>query len=251
MVRTSTFVALIAGMALALGLAGSASANSSVDIIWANSGTATTGTVSSAPPPTLSALVILRGDTPEGIGGVFVSILFDYVETAMQDPDPACQGTCEIRVFNADGNELDADGPPYAIENSGKAAEVGMGNQFSPLSGGVTLDQESDGADYGSIVDFDSSTGLSDGCVACTVTLGSVHFSTNMLETDLNPDVVAAVLPNGIDTIVSAFSGSSGGAEIPDSRVDWGAASILPEPMAGAFGLAALGTLGLLARRRR
>lgn len=251
MVRTSTFVALIAGMALVLGLAGNASATSSVNLVWSNSGTTETGSASSAAPPTLSALVILEGDGTLGVGGVFVTIVFDYVETSEPHPDQTTYPGRMIRVFNADGNELDARGPAYAVEHSGKASKVGMGNQFAPLSSGVTLDQESNGSAHGQILGFDSASGLATGCIACTITLGSIHFSTNTLEANASPDVVAAVLPNGIDAMVSAPGGPGAGAEILDSDVNWGAANVLPEPMAGAFGLAALGTLGLLARRRR
>ena len=53
-----------------------------------------------------------------------------------------------------------------------------------------------------------------------------------------------AALPNGTDAIVPVGGGSISTTLVNPARV-------LPEPVAGAFGAAALGALALLARRRR
>ena len=190
--------------------AGSASALSSVNLIWKSSGT---DTLSSAEFSGI-LFIVLQGDSPEGIGGVFVTILFDTAE-------------------------LDFG---HVHERSGASAKVGMGNQFAPLSAGVTVDEVT-----GTILGFDSAS-IATGCIGCTITLGSVLFwvTAPPADNDGPNDVRLAVLPNGIDAIVSAAGGSSGGAL---TTASFGNAEILPEPTTGLLIVGGLLGLGYSGRR--
>ena len=237
MLRTSTLLALIASVALTLGLAGSASATNSLDIVW-KTGTCNIGDTSlcssdigstlAAPPATVTALLVLRGDAV-GVAGVTGSFLFDY------------SGGPGSRVGS--GNELDLLSP-FLIENPGPSAKVGMGNQFGPLTPGPSATTESDGSAYGSVEGFDSVT-LATGCVSCTVTLGSALFTTTAnTSSDLNADVVFTVEINGSDGVLDAQT------NLLTTDNTFGSANVLPEPMAGVFGVSALLALGVLARRR-
>ena len=228
MLRTSTSLALIAGMALTLGLAGSASATNSLDIVWKSNGLNTIGDTLSAPPPEVTALLILRGDAI-GVAGVEGGFVFDY--------------TGAPGAHTGEGNELDARSP-YFVENAGPAAKVAMGNQFAPLNTANTLlSQESNGAQHGVMTGFESAT-LGPGCVSCTITLGSVLFTTTAnTSSDTNPDVSFSISINGSDGVLDANN-----VDTVDNT--FGAANVLPEPIAGVFGASALIALGVLARRR-
>ena len=207
--RTAAFVVAVVGLTLA---AGSASALSSVNIIWKSSGT---DTISPATSATVTALIVLSGDSPEGIGGVFVTILFD---------------TAELDFVSAS-------------EHSGKASKVGMGNQFAPLSAGVTANEGT-----GTILGFDSGT-TATGCIGCTITLGSVIFHVAApADSDGPNDVRLSVQPNGIDDIVSAAGGSSGGAL---TTASFGNAEIagVPEPTTALLVVGGLLGLGYAGRR--
>ena len=209
--RTAAFVVAVVGLTLA---AGSASALSSVNIIWKSSGT---DTVSPTAGDVETALIVLQGDATEGIGGVFVTILFD---------------TAELDVASV-------------LEHSGKASKVGMGNQFAPLNAGVTIDESG-----GQILGFDSAAGLSTGCLSCTITLGSVVFNvTAPADNDGPNDVRLAVLGNGIDAIVSAVGGSGGGATTTAAFGDAEIAGAVPEPTTALLVVGGLLGLGYAGRR--
>ena len=168
--RSSTWVALVAGVALALGLASSAGAVSSLSLVWKSTGTATVGNTTSAPPPSLTASMVLVGDST-GIAGVFVSFIFDYIDTA---------GTTTTHggVYVADGDELNSRNAGNGFPAFEMNARVSMGNVFAPLTIGTTLTQDSNGSVHGEIIKFDSTVGTSTGCISCTVTLGTVLFTT-------------------------------------------------------------------------
>jgi len=210
------------GLALALlFLAGTlgaspAAALSSVDLVWKHTSDTHIDPSSST---TVTALIVLQGDSV-GVGGVFVTISYDTVG-------------------------LDA---ISAIEHSGKAARVGMGNQFSPTPLGVTISEAT-----GEIFDFGSAT-IATGCIHCTVTLGSVIFHvasySNTNFPFAPPDVELTILPNGIDGIVSASGGLLPGTVV---TATFGGLYIggIPEP--GTATLVSLGVVSLAwsARRRR
>jgi len=209
--RTAAFVVAVVGLTLA---AGSASALSSVNIIWKSSGT---DTVSPTAGDVETALIVLQGDATEGIGGVFVTILFD---------------TAELDVASV-------------LEHSGKASKVGMGNQFAPLNAGVTIDESG-----GQILGFDSAAGLATGCLSCTITLGSVVFNvTAPADNDGPNDVRLAVLGNGIDAIVSAVGGTGGGATTTAAFGDAEIAGAVPEPTTALLVVGGLLGLGYAGRR--
>lgn len=214
MVRVKrTLRALAAALAVTFAAGSAASALSSVDIVWKSNGTAT---ITPSASDTITALIILTGDSPEGVGGVFVSILFD---------------TAELDVV-------------LVTEHVGPAAKVSMGNQFAPLAAGVTIDEAG-----GVILGFDSSSGLATGCISCTITLGSVVFHvTAPADFDGPNDVRLAVLSNGIDGIVSAFSGTSGGAL---TTASFGNAEVVgaPEPTTALLVVGGLLGLGYAGRR--
>jgi hypothetical protein len=212
MKRTLAFVVAVVGLTFA---AGSASALSSVNVLWKSNGL---DTITPTAGQTVTAIIVLEGDSV-GIGGVFVTILFD---------------TTELDVISVS-------------ENQGPAAKVGMGNQFAPLSAGVTIDEAG-----GQILGFDSAAGLSTGCINCTITIGSVVFNAvapvGLAGTE--SDVSLAVLPNGIDGIVSAFGGSLGGAlttaAFGDAEV---VGAALPEPTTALLVVGGLLGLGYAGRR--
>ena len=209
--RTAAFVVAVVGLTLA---AGSASALSSVNIIWKQSGT---DTVSPAVSDVVTAAIVLQGDASEGIGGVFVTILFD---------------TAELDVASV-------------LEHSGKASKVGMGNQFAPLNAGTTVDEAG-----GQILGFDSAAGLATGCISCTITLGSVVFNvTAPADNDGPNDVRLAVLGNGIDAIVSAVGGTGGGATTTASFGNAEIAGAVPEPTTALLVVGGLLGLGYAGRR--
>ena len=192
--------------------AGSASALSSVNLIWKSSGT---DTLSSAEFSGI-LFIVLQGDSPEGIGGVFAAILFD---------------TAELDFVSAS-------------EHSGKASKVGMGNQFAPLSAGVSANEGT-----GTILGFDSGT-TATGCIGCTITLGSVIFHVAApADSDGPNDVRLSVQPNGIDDIVSAAGGSSGGALTNASFGNAEIAGGVPEPTTALLVVGGLLGLGYAGRR--
>ena len=211
--RVTAFVVAVVGLTLA---AGSASALSSINIIWKSTGTDTIP-ATPAVSTTVTAAIVLQGDATEGIGGVFVTILFD---------------TAELDVASV-------------LEHSGKASKVGMGNQFAPLNAGTTIDESG-----GQILGFDSAAGLSTGCLSCTITLGSVVFNvTAPADNDGPNDVRLAVLGNGIDAIVSAVGGSGGGATTTAAFGDAEIAGAVPEPTTALLVVGGLLGLGYAGRR--
>jgi len=182
-------------VAMAVLIASSASALSSINLVWKKSGT---DTISPAPSATATVLIVLQGDSPEGVSGVFVSILFD---------------TAELDFVSA-------------LEHSGPAARDSLGNQFEPIGAGVSVDESA-----GTILRFDSTSGLAPGCIACTVTLGSVVFHvTASTDNDGPNDVRIAIFQPAVDAIVSAVGGSSAGAL---TTASFGNAEVLPEPTTG------------------
>jgi len=219
--RASAFVVAVVGLTLA---AGSASALSSVNIVWgtpggpgnAGNGTVDGDSISPTASNTVTAMIVLAGDSV-GIGGVFVTILFDSAELDFVS----------------------------ALEHGGKAAKAGMGNQFAPVVGGV------DGSVAGTISGFDSSAGLATGCISCTITLGSVVFHvTAPADSDGPNDVRLTVASGGIDGILSAYGGSGGGAL---TTASFGNAEIVgaavPEPTTALLVVGGLLGLGYAGRR--
>ena len=170
-------------------------------------------------------MIVLQGDSV-GVGGVFVTISYDTVG-------------------------LDA---ISAIEHSGKAVRIGMGNQFSPLPAGTTISEAT-----GEIFNFGSAT-IATGCIHCTVTLGSVifhvagfpatQFGPHSPFPNPTPDIELTILPNGIDDIVSASGGPLPGTVVTATFGGLYVGSI-PEP--GTATLVSLGVVSLAwsARRRR
>lgn len=220
---------LAVGLVLQMGsalIAGNAWAVSTVSLHWcangfttgSNPGRCIGGVTATAISPTPGEIVmlkiVLQGDSPEGIGGVFVSILFD---------------TAELDFVSA-------------REHGGLASNVGTDNQFAPLAPGVSADE---GA--GEITRFDTAPGPFTGCIGCTITLGSVVFQVTAPSDNDGPnDVRLTVLPNGIDAITSAYGGSSGGAF---TTANFGNAEILPEPTTGLLVAGGLLGLGYAGRR--
>jgi len=210
MKRTLAFVVAVVGLTFA---AGSASAPSSVNVIWKSTGT---NSIAPLAGQQITAVIVLQGDSV-GIGGVFVTVLFD---------------TVELDVVSA-------------LEHSG--VKVSKGNSFSPLAAGTTIDEAG-----GQVLGFDSAAGLSTGCISCTITLGSVVFNAvapaNIPGNEI--DVQLAVLPNGIDGIVSAFGGSLGGAL---TSANLGGAEVtgapVPEPTTALLVVGGLLGLGYAGRR--
>ena len=226
---------IVACGVLMLVLAPSARAASSLDLVWRATGTPTIGSAGATPPPSASADVVLPADS-SGVRAVGVTFVFDFVQ-----PDPINSP----QTFVADGNELDARQP------LGRELVVKLDptTTFGPLTPGYTFDpamDESTGSSPGFIADFDSlATSGSLGCLSCTVTLGTVLFSTTAnTSSDGRPDVIAAVRNNGVDEIRD-----SAGVDI-SAGVQFGGANVVPEPVAASLGGAALGALGLAAARR-
>lgn len=207
MKRTFAFVTALVGLTLA---AGSASALSSISLIWFQTGTATIDTATFAPSSTVTAQIILQGDST-GVAGVFVSILFDPTE-------------------------LQADLSQVVYEQPGK---VSKGNVFLPISAGVTVDNVN-----GQILGFDSTVGLATGCISCTVQLGTVVFHVVSGATD-GIDAVTAVLDNGIDAIVPAGGGTTT-AQHNGASVD---GAVVPEPTTALLVVGGLLGLGYAGRR--
>ena len=104
----------------ALFVAGNAHATNAVDLLWRTGGapSPTIGSASAAPPTTVTADVVLRGDAI-GIAGVFVSFAWDYTGAAPN--------------FAPDGNELDGR-MPYAFENSNVFVVVSISTSVAALS---------------------------------------------------------------------------------------------------------------------
>ena len=213
MVRTSirsNFVASVAALAASVLVAGSAQAISAVDVVWR--GTSSSTVVSPAPSGVITASFILRGDSV-GVYAIGFSIQYDTIE--------------------GDATALK--------ENAGAASKVGMGNQFTPLVPGGTIDDAN-----GIVIGFESSGPISNtvGCVSCTITLGSVTFHvTAAANGNTDRDVRPGFFNTGVD---GAIRGN--GTAVP---IQFGDAAIVPEPLTAAFGIAALGALGWMASRRR
>ncbi|MEE3331573.1 MAG: hypothetical protein VX246_11950 [Myxococcota bacterium] len=216
-------------------LATSASALSSVELVWSNNSSASSPSVIAVSASNIvTANIVLHGDAV-GIAGVFVSIQFDPVE---------------LYAFNAHEHFTGNTGP-------------GSGTSFGPVGPGVVIDNSA-----GWITNFDSAAGPPFvGCVNCTVTLGSVQFHAwGIWNGGVNDvDVNLAVLPNGVDAIVLP-SGAQVDVPLGQLSVDdgcrahcgsWdgpyppGLISGVPEP--GAVTLFALGALcvALIMRRGR
>lgn len=208
MKRTFAFVTALVGLTLA---AGSASALSSISLIWAQTGTATIDTATYGPSSTVTAQIILQGDST-GVAGVFVSILFDPTE-------------------------LQADLSQIVYEQT---AKVSKGNTFAPISAGVTVDNVN-----GVILGFDSTVGLATGCISCTVQLGTVVFHVVAGNGDGDIDAQTAVLPNGIDAIVPVGGGTTT-AQHNAAYVD---GAVVPEPTTALLVVGGLLGLGYAGRR--
>ena len=166
MLRTFAAIALVSAL---LG-AGGASAVSSVDIIWKDTGTPGYSPSFVPASTTVTASVVLTADSV-GVAGVFVTILFDTVE-------------------------LDF------ISGLETVAKVGMGNSFAPIIAGMTVDESA-----GKIFGFDSAT-LATGCISCTITLGTIKFhAVSVGGSPFEADVVATIEDNGIDGVFNDIGG--------------------------------------------
>ena len=235
---TSTWVAFAATLIFTTGFAQDAQAVSALRLLWAGSGTPVTGNVTTGAPPSITANVVLEGHTAPVIG-VFVTFVFDYDEDVVNAPG----------VFTADTNELNAT-HALGLGKEHSSVKIAMGNTFAPLNSGLVLLQESTGAQVGQIGNFDQAT-LDTGCdTTCTVTLGTVLFTTGAEEgTAADDDVRAGVIVGGTDTI-SVDDPVAGPIDDVDA-LTFAPAQVLPEPAAGVVGAVALASILGLARRRR
>lgn len=208
---------LIASAFLLLMCASTAHALPSIQIIWQDT---QTPTLAASPSATAVADIVLRGEEPLVISGIFVSIEFD---------------ASELQAVG--GRELFAVNLP------------GMGNVFVPVGIGVTLDNVA-----GVVTNFDQAT--LEGGLATTDsrTLGSVRFHV------LNPtggtgeaDVIVSLKNVGIDAIVldgDAIEAGPGRAML----IAFDGADVIlaaPEPATGLLLLCGVAGLGYAGRRRR
>ncbi|MEE3332427.1 MAG: PEP-CTERM sorting domain-containing protein [Myxococcota bacterium] len=210
---------------------------SSIDMVWEHNGSPIANpcpwnleVIGSCPAVTVSAsslitaAIVLRGDSV-GVGSVAITILFD---------------TAELDVVSV------TDFSFQARPNGGGV------NWFLPVDYGVTIDEPG-----GVIHGFDQEARNvhldvpGAGCVACTVTLGSVRF--HLLtgpypeRTPNDLDVIASVEPNGTDG-VWAPDGSPASVVFNGATVNEGH-GFVPEPGTGA--LVSIGVVALVAFARR
>ena len=202
MKRTIAVLLVAAGFVVA---AGAAQALSSVFIVWRGIGT---GAESVAASTTLIADIVLTADT-NGVAGIQITISFDATE---------------LQVIG--GGEFTPANLP------------GMGNQFDPLTIGVTVDNTT-----GTISRFDQATlttGLSSGD---TATLGSFKFHVVGAAGTIGDDDVLANTGGIGDGLLGqdniTVSGTFSGAQVFHT----------PEPTTAVLLLAGLVGLGYAGRR--
>jgi len=204
MKRSVAFIAVVVGMMLA---GGASQAASSLSMIWKNNGLNTiTGQVNS---DTVTAIIVLVGDSSTGVSGVELNFTYN---------------TAELDYVSS-------------VEHSGKAAKVGMGNQFSPLNSSNTVADDV----AGTITGFDSAT-LAAGCLGCTITLGSITFHvTGELESSVPNDVVISPTSAVADTFNNVTVADLNAAELGGPPV--------PEPTTALLVVGGLLGLGYAGRR--
>ncbi|MEZ4215009.1 MAG: hypothetical protein R3E88_00895 [Myxococcota bacterium] len=205
-------LALVAAVAGLTFAAGSAHAASAIDFVWLSSGTPTVA--SPAASSTITGAFRLTGEDP-GMWLIVFTLQFDTVELDFVNA---------TEMTNVIGAPMNA-------------------NSIGPITSGVNVDE------MGGVVNqldwqgqFTNLTGCATGCV---ITLGTIQFrvaSTGATGDGLDRDIRLGEFSVGLD---GTYSGM--GVDLPAT---YGDGAVLPEPMSAAFGAAALGVLGLIARRR-
>ena len=206
MKRTIALVGAVVGLTLA---AGSATAASSVSLVWKSTGTPTVA--SPAATTAVTAQIVLTGDAV-GVAGVFITVLFD---------------TAELQAVTA-------------LE---QVAKVSMGNSFSPANPGFAIDNVG-----GEVSGLDWTVGLATGCISCTVTLGTVVFHVVGAVNDASDiDAIASVEPGGIDAIIAVGGADVSGTTIFNGAAVTGPS--VPEPTTALLVVGGLLGLGYAGRR--
>ena len=207
MKKWSALIMALVGLTLA---AGSATAASSISLVWGHNLTATADASPSgsvAASSQITAHIVLSADAV-GVAGVFISVLFD---------------TSELQAV-------------AALE---KVAKVSMGNSFSPASPGFVIDNTA-----GEVTNLDWTVGLATGCISCTVTLGTVTFHVvSGVGGPGDIDAIAAVSNPGVDAIIAV-----GGADVSGTTI-FNGASVVPEPTTAILVVGGLLGLGYAGRR--
>lgn len=202
MKRTIAVLVAAAGLAIT---SGAAQAIPTLSIIWQSTGTATI--FSPAASSTIVADIVLTTNTLT-VDKVFISIEFD---------------AGELQAVSA--RELSVVDLPS------------MGNQFSPLTKGTTIDNGLGLVEFFDQVNF--STGLVGGN---TRTLGSVTFHVvGAANSSGDIDVIGSLQNVGVDTFGGPTGNLFGGNFV--------GASIVPEPTTALLVIASLAGLGYAGRR--
>lgn len=209
--RNLALIAAVAGLTFS---AGSAQAASAIDFIWTSNSTPTIASPAASSTVT-GALVLTGGDTP-GPWLIVFTVDYDTVELDFAD----------------------------ALEFVTPQLEAGManvGNVLSPITSGVAVNE---GTGRINQLDWSGNFSFANGCIpGCVVTLGTIKFRVTAAAGDgMDRDIRLGEFSTGLD---GTFNQAGG-----DVVVNYNDAAVLPEPLSGAFGVAALGALALLARRR-
>ena len=205
----------------------SASATSSLSMVWESAGN--TPTLVATQSSVERANILAVGDTA-GIGGIFVSFNFDNELTiAPVASIPGCGGCM------TPGGREQAESLP------------GMGNDFTSNLPGYNRNQvAATGTDNTGVLGSYDVTASDTGLISATRTLGSVWFMVEGANiADDGPDLDVVILNDAFDAVLAAS-----GANI-SSTVLLNSASVVPEPTSVGLGLVALGSLGMLVARKR
>ena len=208
---------IVAAGCLLFFFASTAHAVPSIRILWHEN---QSPTVAVSPSATVHADIVLQGEAPLVIAGVFVTIEFD-----------------ESELQAIGGSEL------------GMVNLPGMGNAFKPIEGGVDIDNVA-----GQVTLFDQATLATGFATSGSRTLGSVTFHV------LNPtggtgeaDVIVSLANTGIDAIVidgvTIEAGPGRAAHIAFEGADVILAAV-PEPATGLLLLGGAAALVCAGRRR-